>query len=140
MGKARKPRSLRDLEESLAEDLLLGPIELADEELREAGLDPVAIGERGAALGRSLTWRTRARKRLDASERTRPRSDDLPDDREALLARIEEARSSTRFGAQVEMAFRDRQPEEADTEELRGLLEDIGMLEQLEDEDLGEEP
>lgn len=137
MAKPRKPRTLRDLEECLAEDLLLGPIELVDEALRDAGLDPDAIAARGAALGRSLTWRTRARKRLAASRELSTDREELPRDREYLLARIEEARSSTRFGAQVEMAFRDRRPEEADIDELIGLLEDIGLLGKLEDEGSG---
>lgn len=61
------PKSLQDLADLLDEDLLLGPIELARDELRRAGMDPDAIAERGAALGQSLFKRTVATRILGAA-------------------------------------------------------------------------
>lgn len=134
MAKPRKPLTIQDLEDMLDEDVLFGPIELAYEELRSAGLDPSAIAERGAALGQALTWQARARQRLAATRELIDDGDEeLPRDRAFLLARIEEIRSDPRLTAQVEIAFRDRQPGESDIDELIGLLKDIRLLRKLED-------
>jgi hypothetical protein len=137
----KSPKSPRELEDLLDEDVLVGPIELAHEELRAAGLGLAKVGTRGAAIARDALERRRKAWRVTAQARLR-RADDLatrhasvPTDRDALLREIAAARSNPRFANQIEMAFRDRRPEEADIEELAGLLEDIRLLETLESED-----
>ncbi len=139
MSKTQKPSSTLEFLDLLDSDLLFGPLELAENKLRMAGLDPAAIGQRGSAMAlklqekRRLAWQQAARRRLDSGRRLSSDLVELPTDRSSLLALVQAARSDTRFAGQVEMAFRDRSPEEADSEELRGLLEDIKLLERLED-------
>lgn len=137
----KSPKSRAELEDVLDDDVLLGPIELAHTELRAAGLDPIALGARGAAMAREArerqrkAWRTKAQARMQRGDELSNRRVPLPTDREGLLREIAAARSDPRSATHVEMAFRDRRPEEADDEELAGLLEDIRLLEGLEEED-----
>lgn len=139
----RPPQTLEELEEALQEDLLFGPIELAVAELERQGFDPASVRARGDEITRRLeerhrlAWRDAARRRL-AQARTRDEGvDELPADRPSLLVLIEQARTDPRFRGQIEMKFAGRLPEEADAEELAGLLRDIRLLERLMQE--GEE-
>lgn len=52
MTDARDPKTLtcEEVDASLDDDLLTGPISLAEQELREAGLDPEEVGKKGAAF------------------------------------------------------------------------------------------
>lgn len=137
----KSPQSLAELEDLLDEDVLFGPIELVHEELRSAGMDPARVGARAAEIVREArerqrkAWRTKAQARLSRGARLSTRRANMPTDRDGLLREIAAARSDPRHAAQVEMAFRDRRPEEASVEELAGLLEDIWMLDDLQQGD-----
>ncbi|MCR9165978.1 MAG: hypothetical protein ACE37F_25185 [Nannocystaceae bacterium] len=141
MSKDRKPSSPSQLEGTLDEDLLFGPLELAQDELRLFGMDPSTIKAWGDQLVQDLreeqrlSWKTRAQSRLSRARDTSASLRELPTDKGSLLALLEQARSNPRFSNQVEMAFRDRSAEEANEEELAGLLEDIRFLDQLEDDE-----
>lgn len=140
MTKKTEPKSLQELLDFLDDDLLFGPINLAKDELQEAGADPTEIGALGAAFlkglaeERRLAWRMTATQRLQvARSQTRRASSAM--DRSTLVGLVNKARMDERNAAQLRIAFRGRKPEEADEEELLGFLEDIGILERLEDED-----
>lgn len=141
MSKERKLQSLVDLEEALDEDLLLGPLKLAEDKLRQAGLDPAGVRASGSQFvhdlreKQRLAWQVDARARLAKGRKLIAEVDDLPTDRESLLVLVDQARSDPRYANQIEMAFRDRSAEEADVDELVGLLEDIRVLEQLENDE-----
>ena len=141
MSKDLKPSSPSELEGILDEDLLFGPLELAQAELRQSGVDPQAISAWGDQLVHNLreeqrlAWKTKAQSRLSRARDTTASLSELPTDKRSLLALLEQARSNPRFSNQVEMAFRGRSAEEANEEELAGLLEDIRFLDQLEDDD-----
>ncbi len=137
----KSPQSLEELEDFLDADVLFGSIELVREELRAAGLDPAAVGARGAAFVRDVresqrtAWRAKAQARLGRGGELAKRRGSPPRDRDTLLREIATARSDPRRTKHIEMAFRDRRPEEASVEELAGLLDDILLLEDLERED-----
>jgi hypothetical protein len=112
-------------------------------EIRAAGGDPEAIGQRGAELAkkllaeRGMDWKARAAARRAETEKragAMPSFAAMP--RTELLARIAAARSDKRFSAPVVAAFRKRREEEASDDELRALLEEIELLRRMHgDED-----
>lgn len=63
VAEARAPRSLEELRESLEADVLDPeyPIEMVEEELRAAGLDPEKIGAEGEAIARDALAKRKAK-------------------------------------------------------------------------------
>lgn len=135
------PKSPEELEQSLADDLLFGPLELAIAELQRRGMDPDAIRARGEEITRQLekrhrlAWREPARQRLQRGRIVEPDEEDLPSDHASLVLLIEEAQADPRFAQQLSMKFAGRRPEEADAEELAGLLREIRLLAKLLQDD-----
>ena len=89
------PKSPEELEQSLADDLLFGPLELAIAELQRRGMDPDAIRARGEEITRQLekrhrlAWREPARQRLQRGRIVEPDEEDLPSDHASLVLLIE---------------------------------------------------
>lgn len=134
-------QSLTDLDDDLLDPHF--PEGAVDDELRELGIDPVALAKRGAEVAATLreqerlSWQTRARERgarmgaiaagvVAAVERSRSE----------ILKRLDELRSAnSSSGHAVAAAFRKRRPEESSDDELRALLEDMEALRAIEDKD-----
>lgn len=135
--KQRSDKELVDaLDESLTADVLAKdyPSNELDDELRQAGVDPVEVGKWGASLvaelakKRRLAWRAEAQKTREAMQAKLARRTNhgaLP--RAELVARIEAARQDPRLKGPVAMAARNLTGETSE-EELRQILEDIETL------------
>ncbi len=121
--------ALQDLDDDLLRDE--SPVANADTVLREAGEDPVEVGQRGAAFvaqllkKNRLSWQERARRRiaeLAGKTSSRLRIDLAGDE---LRAAIDRAGRREAIGPELAAAFRKRSNQEMTDEELRELLADI---------------
>ena len=144
----RKPETDQDLIDALA-DLLESAeedesLELVDEELRAAGLDPEAVGQRmaevaqGAYRASPANWRQRAQAERAAAERQlRQRATrQEQQDRDEIVERINSivARSpGPQDAPQIQAHFRNF--EHATDEDLANLLADLEFLERSASED-----
>ena len=116
------------------------PIAIVEDVVQQAGGDPGALVREGEAFvaklkeERRLAWQVTARQRGETFARNLARKP-VPAtmSRADLIGRLNEARSDSKFGAPVVIAFRKRSPESSSDEELRALLEDIESLRALED-------
>lgn len=140
--------ALRLFTESLADDTLTDRVSADefDQDLRDAGGDPAAIGKRGAALvqalleKRRLAWQDAARSKQEtfrsrAAERgaaARPRRT-----REAKLSSINAYRADPAMGNAVTVSFRKRKPEESTDEELDEMLDELELLHEMKKGDGG---
>lgn len=140
MSRSRKqPPSPSELADELDLDVLEASCEAVDAELTACGIDPDAAAAWGRALvrerleDRRLAWRIEAQRRLQEALSKGPRSDrpPLPQGREALLAMVESLRG--KMGAAAEIAFRKREPATADEDELKMLIEELMLLDELDD-------
>lgn len=135
---------------ALDDDLLRAdsPIEEVDRVLREAGSDPENVARRGAELAarlaksRRLSWRDRARKRIEEMTAVTTRQLRLDLAGPELIAALDRARAHPALGGQMSAAFRNLKEGDMTDEERRDLLADmeavIAMAEAEEDAD-GEE-
>jgi hypothetical protein len=133
--------------EGLDDDLLdVGVSEQAiDDQLKSLGVDPSALGRRGAEFvtqakdQERLAWQGEARARqAELRRRASGFKTEVPRGmtREAVLARLEELRTATpELGTAIRMAARKRKPEESSDDELRTLLEEMEALRAIEKED-----
>lgn len=137
--------ALRLFTESLAAESVTEQASIADvdQDLRDAGGDPEAIGMRGAALvqelleKRRLDWQVQARaKQAALSERNaarkaerRPRGT-----RTQMLASINEYRSDPTMGNAVSVSFRKRLPEASSDDELAELLDELELLHEMKND------
>jgi len=127
------------LEDALDLDVLQCDIDDVDAELRAQGVDPEGIAAWGTRIARKgledrrLGWQLAARKRLQDALSRGPRAvqEALPNDRGALLAIVGQLRG--RMGTAAEIAFRKREAQTADTEELKLLIEELLLLEELQE-------
>jgi len=131
--------ALRLFTESLAAEVLsdrVTPAEV-DQDLRDAGGDPDAIGQRGAALvqalleKRRLAWQDAAREKQEAfraraaARKAAPRPRQT---REEMLATINAYRGDSTIASALTVSFRKRKPEESSDDELAELLDEIELL------------
>lgn len=141
-----KPTTDEDLlarmDESYAEDLLTANYSAEEiiASIRAEGGDPAGIGQRGAMLARALLDKRRLAWQESARQKIRIISPILTGSsqsvgqnlsRDALLGELNQARRNPVTGASVEAMYRNRRPEEASDEELRGMLEDVEDLKRL---------
>lgn len=134
--------ALRLFTESLASEIFTDHVSKAevDQDLRDAGGDPEAIGKRGVALvqelleKRRLNWQNEARAKQAsfasrAAERRnapRPRRS-----RDEMLEAISAYRTDPVMGNAVSVSFRKRKPEESTEGELAELLDELEMLHEM---------
>ena len=142
----KNARALREIEQEIERQFdgcLLDAGAISDEEiareLREVGFDPEAIARRAVALRHTVeqegtgSWRARARRsiaRHKSVERRAPaRAACL--DRGQLIARIEALRG--RDARPVAASLRGFDEGDLSEEELRGLIEDLELLYELDE-------
>lgn len=111
------------------------------EEIRAAGGDPDAIGRRGAALAARLLAKRRREAWQEGAVRALRRAREILDkpglrktrglSREALLERIEAARSDPRLREPIAVAFRDKKLDTSSEAELEAILDAIEDLARL---------
>lgn len=134
--------ALRLFTESLAADIFTEHVSKAevDQDLRDAGGDPEAIGKRGAALvqelleKRRLDWQAQARAKQAAfaSRAAERRNTPKPRrSREELLTAINAYRADPAMGDAVSFSFRKRKPEESTDDELAELLDELELLREM---------
>lgn len=141
-----KSRQTSSIEDALDLDVFECDLAEVDAELRSKGADPVEIARWGASAAegrrdtKTLDWRLNAQRALQAalSKGAPVRGDALPSDRGALLSMVESLRH--RMGATAEVAFRKREPSTADADELKMLIEELMLLDELGGDDEDEEP
>jgi hypothetical protein len=133
--------------EGLDEDLLDPhlPEALVDDELKAIGVDPMALGARGAEFVQQikeeerLSWQTRAQeRRAQLAAQASKAAIEIPASmgRQLVLARLEELRNTnSTVGNAIRMAARKRKPEESTDEELRLLLQEMETLRAMEEAD-----
>jgi hypothetical protein len=135
--KKRDPREIVRAIDRIAEDVLDPdyPDELVDEDLREMGLDPEAVGRRGADLAARLLAERREALRDEAIAAGAPLADRLAEakekprrTREQMLERIARADADPRYAGQLGLAARGRRPEEPTDDELAALCEKLDAL------------
>lgn len=151
---AETKRNEHSLEDALDLDVLredaldMSEVEM---ELSGQGVDADRIDRWGRAVARErlnarrsgppreLPWQSEARRRLAHARSISPGVDRtaLPRDRAGLLSVVHRLRSQ--LGPQAEVVFRGREPEAADEDDLRGLIEDLMLLEALPDPTDGHE-
>jgi len=138
--------ALRLFTESLAAEIFTERVSKSevDQDLRDAGGDPDAIGKRGAALvqelleARRLDWQTQARAKQAAlaarlaDRRTAPRP---RRSRDQMLTAINAHRTNPAMGAAVSISFRKRKPEESTDDELAELLDELELLHAMKTDD-----
>lgn len=132
-------KALTDLDDDLLDPNY--PEAAVDDELRELGVEPIALAKRGADFVSNLleqerlSWQTRARERGDRMGALASHVVAAVElGRSAILQRLDELRSSgSTSGYAVAAAFRKRKPEESSDDELRALLEDMEALRAIED-------
>lgn len=134
--------ALRLFTESLAAEVFTDHVSKAevDQDLRDAGGDPDAIGKRGAALvqelleKRRLQWQTEARAKQTefASRVAERRSAPKPRrSRDQVLAAINAYRADPAMSNAVSFSFRKRKPEESTEDELAELLDELELLHEM---------
>jgi hypothetical protein len=118
------------------------PDELVDEDLRAAGMDPAVIRAEGAALGEALleqrrqAWRKKAKDELTRAREIAAGAPRIPrEPRSALLERLAAVQRNPRYTGHVTAMFRGRPVEELTDEDLAGLLEELGILERIDDDE-----
>jgi hypothetical protein len=136
-AKKRAPREILRAIDQSAEDVLDPdyPEELVDDDLREMGLDPDAVGPRGAALAARLLAERREALRKEAIAAGAPLADRLTAakakprrTREEMLARIAAADADPRYAGQLGHAARGRRPGEPTDDELAALCDKLDAL------------
>jgi hypothetical protein len=133
-------RALSGLDDDLLDIDL--PEGIVDDELKALQVDPTALAKRGgefvtkAKEEERLSWQVQARERQAVLRglASRAGASALAGmDRDAMLARLEELRSSTpSLGTAIRMAARKRKPEESTEDELRLLLQEMEALRAIE--------
>jgi hypothetical protein len=133
----RDPKEILRAIEQTADDVLDPdyPAELVDEDLREMGLDPDAVGQRGATLAARLLAERREALRKEAIAAGAPLAERLTvakakprRTREEMLARVERAAADPRYAGKLGLAARGRRPEEPTDEELSALCDKLDAL------------
>lgn len=134
--------ALRLFTESLASEIFTDRVSKVevDQDLRDAGGDPGAIGKRGAALvqelleKRRLNWQAEARAKQAAfATRTAERrgAARARRSRHEMLAAINAYRADPAMGNAVSFSFRKRKPEESTEDELAELLDELELLHEM---------
>jgi hypothetical protein len=134
---------IRDAEKAEIDEALAETPEQVDEGLRRAGMDPAKVREKGKNLAaRLLEERERLSWMVDAA-RARAREEARAKGREGryaglsrpeLLARLAATKNDPRLTKPVAFMFRNHAPETATEAQLRGMLEDLDALAEMEDE------
>jgi hypothetical protein len=139
-GDDKKKRSSAEILaaiDAIADDVLDPdyPKELLDEELREAGGDPEAIGKRGADLAAKLLVARREALRGEMIANVQPLADRLhaarakpAPSRQEMRDRIRRAEADPRYAGQIAVAARGRRPDEPTDEELAALYATLVAL------------
>ena len=125
---------IRTAEEEEIARALAETTEEVDLGLRQAGMDPAAVRQKGEELGKRLLaqrkWRAEAEagqaKEQAKVEAMKGRYASLP--RGDLLARLAAAKANPRFSGRVAVMFRNHPPEKASEDELREMLEELDGL------------
>jgi hypothetical protein len=128
--------------ERLDDDLLDPnmPEEEIAEDLRQMGLNPEALAEKGRQLGHAMTekrrlaWQDQARAKQRGLQQRADLASKIGDmSRQQMLARLDELRAvDPQVGTAIRAAARKRRPEESSDEDLRSLLEDMEALRAIE--------
>lgn len=127
---------------SLDDDLLTEAYssEEIDQELRDLGIDPEALGQRGQSLvnglfdKQRLSWQDVARRKHERSQQIENEIQmefDFPKD---LLIQMLNNTQHPQASNKVSAYFRKRKPEDASEEELRELLREIEFLKRIDED------
>lgn len=132
-----KQPSREHIQETLDLDILECDLEEVDTVLQSTGLKAEDVEAWGASVVHPLleqrkgSWRVRAQSKLQEAlaKASKLSVESLPSDRSGLLSIVESLRD--RLGPAAAMAFRKREPALADADELKMLIEELMLLDEL---------